>query len=291
MNRYQIFTDATADLLPADVAALHVTVIPMEYSVDGASYLHAPDQAGKGLSPHAFYDAMRAGKQCTTSQIPAARYEDCFRPALEAGRDILFCCFSSALSGSYHNACLAARELMEQFPERKVLVVDSRSACCGEGLLAAACAALRDSGKTLDYVYNWALEERNSIRHWFMVDDLNHLKRGGRISAAAALIGGMMGIKPILHMDGDGALVPVDKVRGRRAAIGYLADRFAESCLPDSGTVYVAHGDCLEDAEYCARLIREKTGVKQVAIATIGPICGAHTGPGIVAVMYRGKKR
>lgn len=289
MQNYQIFTDATTDFLPENVAALDITVIPMEYVIDGKSYLHTP--ADEDLSPQAFYDAMRAGKMPTTSQIPAAQYEDWFAPVLQAGQDILFICFSSAMTGSYNNACLAAQELMEQYPERKVLVVDSRSASRGEGLLVEACVACRQAGKTLEYVYNWAVEERNNIQHWITVDDLNHLKRGGRISAASALIGGMLGIKPIIHIDESGALIPVDKVRGRKAAIDYIVDRFAESYLPDRGTVYVAHGDCLEDAEYCAKRIREQTGVKQIEITMVGPIIGAHTGPGIVAILYLGKKR
>lgn len=289
MDAYQIFTDATTDFLPHDVEALHITVIPMEYIIDGKTYRNTPDN--RDLSPKAFYDAMRAGKMPTTSQIPAAQYEDWFLPVVQSGQDILFLCFSSALTGCFHNACLAANAIMEQYPERKVLVVDSRAASRGEGLLVEECVALRQEGKSLEYVANWAVEERSNLQHWVTVDDLNHLKRGGRISAASALIGGMLGIKPIIHIDESGALVPVDKVRGRKAAIDYLVDRFAESYLPGRGNVYVAHGDCLEDAEYCAKQIREKTGVKQVEIAMVGPIIGAHTGPGLVAILYMGKKQ
>ncbi|MDD5952653.1 MAG: DegV family protein [Oscillospiraceae bacterium] len=286
---YQIFTDATTDFLPQDVTALDITVLPMEYVIDGQTYRHTP--ADEDLSPNDFYQAMRQGKMPTTSQIPAAQYEDWFAPVLESGQDLLFICFSSALTGSYNNACLAAKEMMEQYPDRKVLVVDSLAASRGEGLLVEECVALRRQGKSLDYVFNWAMEARSNIQHWVTVDDLNHLKRGGRISAASAVIGGVLGIKPIIRMDEHGALVPVDKVRGRKASIDYLVDRFAQSYLPDRGTVYVAHGDCLEDAEYCAKQIKEKTGVKNVAITMVGPIIGAHTGPGIVAILYIGKKQ
>jgi DegV family protein with EDD domain len=234
---------------------------------------------------------MRSGKTVTTSQIPSAQFEDAFAPVLQSGRDILFICFSSALTGSYRNACFAAEELMEQYPGRRVLVVDSRAASRGEGLLVEECAALRKAGKPLDYVYQWALEEQQNVCHWVTVDDLSHLKRGGRISAASAVLGGMLQIKPIIHIDETGALVSVDKVRGRKAAIDYLVDRFAETYLPDRGTVYVAHGDCLEDAEACAKRIREVTGVKDIRITMVGPVIGGHTGPGIIAILYLGKKR
>lgn len=289
MRTYQIFTDATTDFSPSEAAALDITVIPMTYILDDKTYLYGPDHEEMPLP--AFYDAMRSGKMPTTSQIPAIQYEEWFAPALRAGNDVLFICFSSVLTGCYHNACMAAKELMEQFPEQKVLVVDSKAASRGEGLLVEACVAQKRAGKSIDYVYRWATEEQENIQHWITVDDLNHLKRGGRISAASAIIGGMLGIKPIIHMDETGSLAAVDKVRGKRQSIDYIVDRFAESYLPSNHTVYVAHGDCLEDAEYCAKQIKEKTGVKQVKIVMVGPIIGAHTGPGIVAILYMGKKR
>ena len=265
MIPYAIFTDATVDMQPKEASRLNVHVLPMAFLIDGVTYHQTPEN--HEMSPKDFYAAMRAGKIPTTSQIPAAQYEEWLEPTLQAGQDILFICFSSALTGSYHNACMAAQELTERYPDRKVLV------------------------KSIDYVHTWAEESRSNIRHWLTVDNLNDLKRGGRISAASAMVGTMLNIKPIIQINEAGALVPVDKVRGRKASLDYLVERFAESYLPDKAPVYVAHGDCLEDAEYCVKQIKEKTGVKTVSITTVGPIIGAHTGPSIVAILYFGKKR
>lgn len=289
MTNYRIITDSTADLVSHDIEALDVTVIPMEIVIDGVPYMHDP--TGKELTTKDFYQMLREGKTSTTSQIPIAVYEDWFRPVLEEGHDVLFICLSSGLTGSYNNASLAAKELMEQFPERKVLIVDSLAATRAEALLVEECAALRKEGKSLEYVYNWALESRDNVRHWFTVDDLNHLKRGGRISAASALIGGMLGIKPIISMDENGKLFTVDKVRGRKASMDFLLDRFVAEYIPDRGTICVVHGDCLEDAEYCLKQIKERTGAKNVKIEHIGPVIGSHTGPSIVGIAFMGKKQ
>ena len=289
MIPYAIFTDATVDMQPKEASRLNVHVLPMAFLIDGVTYHQTPEN--HEMSPKDFYAAMRAGKIPTTSQIPAAQYEEWLEPTLQAGQDILFICFSSALTGSYHNACMAAQELTERYPDRKILVVDSRSASSGERLLVEECVILRAQGKSIDYVHTWSEESRSNIRHWLTVDNLNDLKRGGRISAASAMVGTMLNIKPIIQINEAGALVPVDKVRGRKASLDYLVERFAESYLPDKAPVYVAHGDCLEDAEYCVKQIKEKTGVKTVSITTVGPIIGAHTGPSIVAILYFGKKR
>ncbi len=289
MANYRILTDSTADLIACDVQELDVTVIPMEIIVDGVPYMHDPE--GKELSTENFYQMLREGKTSTTSQIPIAVYEDWFRPVLEEGEDLLFICLSSGLTGSYNNASLAAKEMMEQFPERKVLVIDSLAATRAESLLVEEASALRKEGKSLEYVYNWVLESRENVRHWFTVDDLNHLKRGGRISAASALIGGMLSIKPIISVDEKGKLFTVDKVRGRKASMDFVLDRFVEEHIPDRGTIYVVHGDCMEDAEYCMKQIKERTGAKNVKIRSIGPVIGSHSGPSIVGIGFMGKKQ
>lgn len=256
MNNYRIITDATTDFLASDVKELDITVIPMEIVVDGVSYMNEPEE--KSLSGKEFYQFLREGKTSKTSQIPSIVYEEWFAPVLQEGQDILFICLSSGLTGSYHNACMAAKTMMEQFPDRKVLIVDSRAAARGEALLVEECVALRNEGKSIDFVYNWANETRENLRQWFTVDDLGHLKRGGRISAASAFIGGMLGIKPILDVDEDGKLTSVDKVRGRKASLDYLVDRFIEEHIPDRGNVYVVHGDCLDEAEYCVKQLKER---------------------------------
>ena len=195
-------------------------------------------------------------------------------------------------SGTYQSALLAREELLERFPDRRLEVFDSRCASMGEGLLVYHAAKLSQQGKSLDEVLSWLKENALNLCHWFTVDDLNHLKRGGRVSTATALVGTMLGIKPVLHVDDEGHLIPVSKVRGRKQSLDALVKRMEESAVDPAGQmVFISHGDCLEDARYVETQVRERLGVQQVEVGFIGPVIGAHSGPGTVALFFLGQRR
>ena len=290
MRDYCIVTDSTCDLPANIVTDLGITVIPMEFQLDGTTYLNYPD--GRDYDFHAFYDALRAGKASTTSQVNYQTFLDTFTPILESGRDILYLAFSSGLSGTYNGSVIAANDLMEKYPGSKVISVDTLAASVGEGLLVYAAARKREEGLSLDELAQWVTDNRLHLCHWFTVDDLNHLKRGGRISPAVAIIGTALGIKPVMHVDDEGHLIPVSKVRGRRKSLDALVEHMAETCdKPESQTIFIGHGDSKEDAEYVAKLVRQKFKVKNIILNYIGPVIGSHSGPGTLALFFFGTLR
>ncbi len=290
MENYRIVTDSTADLTPEMVEELGVQVIPLEFVLDGKSYFNYPD--GRELSSKKFYDLLRAGNMATTVQVNTARFIEVFEPLLQEGGDVLYIAFSSGLSGTYSSAVLAAEELKERYPERRVAVVDSLAASMGEGLLVYHAVMRQRAGMNLDALEKWLLENRNHLCHWFTVDDLHHLKRGGRVSSAAALFGTMLGIKPVLHVDDEGHLIPMQKVRGRRQSLESLVRQMEETCAPRDGqVVFISHGDCLEDARLVEQLVRSKFQVQEVYVGDIGPVIGAHSGPGTVALFFLGSHK
>lgn len=287
---YRIITDANTDLTPALVQELDIDVIPMEFIICGKSLMNYPD--GREMDAHSFYELVRGGETCTTALVNTARFVDIFEPYLKEGKDLLFLCFSSGLSGTYNNAMIAAQELREIYPDRKLLVTDTRAASMGEGLLVYHAALKKRDGLSIEELDRWVEEKRDHICHWFTVDDLNHLKRGGRVSPAAALFGTMLGIKPVLHVDDEGHLIPVEKVRGRKASLDALVKHMEATVEnPGSQIIFISHGDCPEDADYIANLVREKFQPKEIVISTIGPVIGAHAGPGTVALFYVGKHK
>ena len=244
------------------------------------------------MSTETFYAKLREGKMSTTSQINADEFTRTFEPILEAGEDVLYIAFSSGLSGTCQSAYIARDELKEKYPERKIYVFDSLCASMGEGLLVYQAALLKRAGTDVDSLYKWLGENVLKLCHWFTVDDLNHLKRGGRVSTTAALVGTMLGIKPVLHVDDEGHLIPVSKVRGRRQSLDARVQKMAETAIhPDEQTIFISHGDCLKDAEYVAEQVRSKFGVKNIQINSIGPVIGAHSGPGTVALFFFGTQR
>ena len=289
MAEYVLFTESTADLSVELVKELGVEVMPMEFMLDGKAYHNYPDN--RELDPHAFYDALRAGGMCTTSQLNQAVLMETFEPVLAAGKDILYLVFSSGLSGTYQSARLAAEELKEKYPQRTVRVIDTLQASMGEGLAVYYAAVLKNEGKSLEEVAGWFEANRMRVCAWFTVDDLMFLKRGGRLSGAAAVAGTLLGIKPVLHVDDEGHLVAMEKVRGRRASLDGLVKRFAASEVPPAEqVVFLSHGDCAEDCQYVADKIKA-LGAKRVCISTIGPVIGAHSGPGTVALFFLAGKR
>lgn len=290
MPDYKIISDSTTDLPAELVEELGLHIVPMLYTINGKDYVNSPNDSG--LSSSEFYDLLRQGKMSTTTQINMATFKDEFRPWLKKGMDILYICFSSGLSSTIGSARLAVEDLKEEFPDRRVLVVDSLSASMGEGLLVYHAAMKKREGLTLDQLAAWVQENRLHLAHWFTVEDLNHLKRGGRVSSAAALVGTMLNIKPVLHVDDEGHLIPVEKVRGRRASLESLVSHMAKTAADPGGqVVFISHGDALKDAEYVASKVREKFGVKTIYINPIGPIIGSHSGPGTVALFFLADKR
>lgn len=290
MSEYVLFTDSTADLSAELVQQLELSVIPLQFEIDGASYYNYPDNHEMGTKE--FYAALRGGKVCTTSQISPSQFSGAFSPVLESGRDILYLCFSSGLSGTYNASRLAVEELREKYPGRTIRTVDTLSASMGQGLLVYLAAKKRQEGMGLSELADWVEENRLKLCHWFTVDDLMFLKRGGRVSGAAAVMGTMLGIKPVLHVDDEGHLIPMEKVRGRRASLDALVKHMQATAIQPAGqTVFISHGDCQDDCDYVARQLREKLGVTQILTNYIGPVIGAHSGPGTVALFFVGEKR
>lgn len=288
--RYRILTDSTGDLTPELVRELDLTVIPMEFTVDGKSYRNYPD--GHEMSAKAFYDLLRSGKTSTTAQINSHEFTEWADPILQAGEDLLYIAFSSGLSGTCQSALLAKKELSEKYPDRKIYVVDSLCASMGEGLLVYYASKMQQEGKSIDEVYQWLQDNKLHLCHWFTVDDLNHLKRGGRVSSAAALFGTMLGIKPVLHVDDAGHLIPVAKIRGRKQSLDALVSHMEETVTePENQVIFISHGDCQQDAQYVADKIRAKWNVKDIVLNEIGPVIGTHSGPGTVALFFLGSKR
>lgn len=289
-NNYVIITDSTTDMTAEMVKELGVRVIPLGYNVAGRSC--KDDPLGPTMSCPQFYDLLREGEQSVTSQINSAEFCDEIEKQTSLGRDVLIISFSSALSGTYQSACIAVEEMKAKYPERTIIAVDSLSASLGEGLLVWYAAKKMLAGDSINEVADWVTENRRRLCHLFTVDDLKHLKRGGRVSGAAALIGSMLGIKPLLHVDYNGRLIPTGKIRGRRQSLDALVDRMESAFDPTvRQTVFISHGDALEDAKYVAKKIRERFSVDDIVIGFIGPVIGSHSGPGTVAVFFLGDDR
>ena len=290
MRDYVIITDSCCDL-PADLAReLEIEVVPLSLQMGSKTYRNWLD--GREISFPDFYRRIRAGETATTSAVSVGDFEEIMRPILTGGRDILCLCFSSALSTTYQSACIAAQTLSEEVPEGTVRVVDTLSASLGQGLLVYLCAQEKRRGASLEALTAYAEATRGKVCHWFTVDDLNHLKRGGRINATAALFGTMLSIKPVLHVDDAGRLIPMSKTRGRKASLLALVDHMAQTAVdPAQQTVFISHGDCLADAEFVADAIRTRLGVTDIRINYVGPVIGNHSGPGTVAMFFLGSGR
>lgn len=290
MKEYVILTDATCDLPPDLLDEMGIGVIPMEFEMNGEIFTHYPDARQMGL--HEFYERIRQGQMPKTTQINRSEYEKYFESVLCTGRDVFYLCFSSGLSGTYQASLLVAEELKEKYPENRVVVADSRAAAIGEGILVLAAAQEKEKGRSIDSLAEWVTEYREHICHWFMVDDLNHLRRGGRISSVAALAGSALGIKPILHVDEKGELPLVYKVRGRKKGMEKLLEIMEKTIVnPEDQTIYIVHADCLEDAKELKQLVKSKVHAKNYRTVCLGPIIGTHTGPGLLALIYLGTQK
>jgi len=290
MNKFIIATESTTDLTPALIAELDIHVMPMKFNVNGKDYENHPDE--RDMKHKDFYDTLRGGNMSQTAQINPYDFEVFFAPFLEEGLDILYIGFSSALSGTCDGSRFATETLLEKYPARRIITVDSLGASMGEGLLVYEAAKLRDSGADIDTVAAFCEEKKLNLCHWFTVDDLNHLKRGGRVSPVAAMFGTLLGIKPVLHVSDEGKLIPMEKIRGRKQALETLCEKMRDNYDPKiSGTVFISHGDSLEDAEFCAEYIKKNFAPERLEIGFIGPVIGSHSGPGTIALFFFGKGR
>ena len=289
MSEYVITTDNNSDLPEKYLKDHGVGCMYLSYSMDGKNYTHE-----NFLPEHEFYEAMRNGSMPTTAQVNPENAKALLEPYLKEGKDILHIAFSSGLSGTYNSSRIAAEELMEEYPDRKIIVVDSLSASLGQGLLVWLAQQKKELGQTLEDVADWVEKNKLKMVHLFTVDDLNHLYRGGRVSKTTAIVGSMLNIKPVLHVDNEGKLTAIGKVRGRKKALQELVKLMDEkigSFGAGCDTIFISHGDCEQDAQYVAEKVKEKYNIKNIIINQVGATIGAHSGPGTMALFFVGYVR
>ncbi|HWP51971.1 MAG TPA: DegV family protein, partial [Clostridia bacterium] len=290
MKQYCIVTESTADLTPALVDRFDVTVIPMRFSFGDREYYNYPDNCE--LSPEMFYKMLKEGQISTTTAINMSQFEEAFVPILERGEDILYLGFSSGLSSTYGTAVVISEQLKERYPQREIVVIDTLAASMGEGLLVCLAALKKQDGASLEEVADWVQAHILKLNHWFTVDDLMYLYRGGRVNVLAAHVGTAFGIKPILHVDNAGYLIPSSKVRGRKQSIEALADKLEEKGTNFSKQmVFIGHTEAVDAAQMLADMIQKRFAPKEIQIASVGPVIGSHTGPGLVSVYFMGTSR
>ena len=287
MRDYVITVNSTVDLPKEWLKERHVPAVPLRYTIDGTTYTDM-----EGLSAKEFFAKLREGKMSVTSQVNPEEAVEALEPYVKEGKDILHLGFSSGLSGTLNSMRIGAQMLEEKYPGSKVIVIDTLCACLGEGLLLYYALKEKAKGKTIEEVAQWVEDNKLHICHNVTVDDLNHLHRGGRVSKTTAVIGTIVQIKPIIHMDNEGKLQVIGKERGRKKSLNKIVDMAVEQSEDwENDIVMITHGDCIEDAEYVAKLVREKMGIENILINNIGTVIGSHIGPGVVAVFCMGNKR
>jgi DegV family protein with EDD domain len=290
MGNFAILTDSGCDLSAQLVEELGVQVVPLGFVMEGKSYQNHSDHRDMALED--FYRRLSEGALVSTNAVNVGQAEQALEGLLSGGQDVLVLAFSSGLSATCDSFRIAAEGLRERYPERKLAVVDSLCASLGQGMLVWQAARLRAAGRSLDEVARWAEENRQGQCHWFTVNDLFHLKRGGRVSAATAVVGTMLQIKPILHVDGEGHLVKVGTARGRKGALSELVNKVGAYAVgPEDQTMFISHSACEEDARWVADQIRSRYHTREIIVGDIGPVIGAHTGVGCVALFFTGRER
>ncbi len=288
MREYVIFTDSACDISPEVLNSWGVKYIPLNFRFTDSEKLYADNE----IPTKEFYDKMRGGAVAKTTAINAAEFAKAFEECLKAGQDVFYLAFSSGLSTTYNSSRIAAEEISEKYPEAKVIAVDSLSASAGQGLFVKLLCDKKAEGLSIDELADFAKNTALNVCHWFTVDDLVYLKRGGRISAAAAFFGNALGIKPVLHVDDAGHLINVSKVRGRKSSILTMAEKYGETALDkENGLVYISHADCINDANLLASILKDRYGANVSIITDIGTVIGAHAGPGTLALFFVGSKR
>ena len=287
---YQIVTDSACNLPEEIIDKFGLEVLSLTFYMDDNEYISY--LKGQHTDIKQFYTMMRGGKVIKTSLPHLSTMEKTFRSILDKGKDILYLGFSSALSGTYEAAVIILNQLKTEYPDRTILFLNTFAASAGEGLLVCLCAEKAQKGERIQEVYDFALATRDHVCHWLTVDDLKYLVRGGRIPKTAGIAGQMLDIKPIIHVNEEGALIPVEKVRGRKKSIKTLVKHMKESAIePENQTVFITHGDCMEDVTALKNMIKEELGVKHFVVNYIDPVIGAHSGPGTVALFFIGTKK
>ena len=290
MSDFVIITDSSCDLPASVVEELGIHVVPLSFLMEDKSYYNYPDN--RDMSPEEFYEKLQAGSMPTTNAVNIGQATEAMEEYLEQGKDVLVLGFDSALSTTYNSFAIAADDLKRHHKDRKICVVDTLSASVGQGLLVWQAAQMAKQGKSIEEARDWVEANKLHVCHWITVNDLFHLKRGGRVSAATAVMGSMLQIKPVLIVDEEGKLATVAKARGRKAALSTLVDKVVETAInPEEQTMFISHSACLEDAQSVVDQIKERCGVKEVIISNIGPVIGSHTGVGCIAMCFLGTKR
>jgi len=290
MSDFVLFTDSCCDLTDALVKEMDLYVLPLSVHMDEDTYKNYLDE--REISYKDFYARIPKVKNVKTSAVNQQDFMDAMEPILQQGKDLLYIGFSSGLSGTFSAGALAARELQEKYPERKVYAVDSLCASLGQGMYVYLAWQKKLTGANIDEVRDYLEEIKLNLCHWFTVNDLFHLKRGGRVSATTAVVGSMLSIKPVMHVDDEGHLIAVSKARGRKASLKQLMEEMKKTAInPEEQVIFISHGDAQDEAEYLGNMIREELHVKDVIINYVGPVIGAHTGPGVIALFFLGTKR
>ena len=291
MRDYVIMTDSCCDLSAEEVAESGLVVLPLTFTMDGVSRRDTPNH--EEMSLQEFYRHLRGGKICTTSAVSVGEYKAAMARELEAGKDILCVAFSSALSTTYQSACIAADELRESYPDANIIVIDSLSASRGQGMLVWFAAKEKAKGKTIDEVAEYVRQMVPHQCHWFTVDDLHHLRRGGRLNATSAIVGTVLAIKPVIHCDAEGKLTPMAKARGMKQAIRELVNKLEQLGTRPLAeqTVFLCHADAPDNVAFTKDLLRQRFGLTDVRDHYIGPVIGSHTGAGTLGIFFFGRER
>lgn len=288
MSEYVIITDSSCDLPQWKVDEIGVDVVPLTVDLDGKIYTNYLDW--REIEPKVFYDELRAKKPSKTSAANIGDFREAIEPYLKEGKDVLYIGFSSGLSGTYNAGRMAAEELSEEYPERKIMTVDSLCAALGQGMFVVMAAEEKAKGKSIEEVHKFCEDNRLHLAHWFTVDDLFFLHRGGRVSKATAIVGSTLGIKPVLHVDNEGKLIKVEVARGRKASLKKLVEHM-RATYTALDKVYICHGDCEDEAKAVGKMITDEFKVGEMIIHHIGPVIASHSGPGTMAVFFMGKER
>jgi DegV family protein with EDD domain len=289
MNKIILITDSGCDLPYNFTRDNNLVVVPLKLILRGETI---EDNLGENLKYSDFYNAIREGEMPKTAQANIYEFEQVFEKYIKDADKVIYIAFSSALSGTYNSACIARENLLEKYPEADISIVDSKSASMGLGLLVYYANEMLKSGKNKEEIVNWLEDNKLKVNHWFTVEDLNHLFRGGRVSKTTAMVGSLLSIKPVMNVDNEGRLTPIEKARGRKKSLTSLINKVVEGIVnPDEQIIFISHGDCIEDAEYIKEKLLEKINVKDVIINYVGPVIGSHSGPGTLAIFYIGKER
>lgn len=288
MKDFVIFTESGCDLPAHLLEEWGVQCLDLTFRFDGED----KEYGNSDMETKAFYDRMRAGESAKTAAINMDTFKNAFEEVLKQGKNVLYVGFSSGLSATYHSSTLAAEELNEEYPDSKVITVDTLAASAGQGMLVWLAVDTKKKGGSIEDTAAAVENHKMNLAHWFTVDDLEYLKRGGRVSPAVAFVGGLLGIKPILHVDDEGHLIKMGTIRGRKAALKGLVDKYKElACCPGASPVYICHADCDGDVEILKNLLDETCGCDVDLVVDIGPVIGSHSGPGTIAVFFLGKER